>query len=82
MNLLNEYKQYNVQITPKSIVNTLKQLDVKCSPYGLRYSSEAVMDMIVFYDQETRIEIALINNYIVSIEDDTLVADMTQPFRN
>lgn len=82
MSLLIEYKECHVQITPKSIINTLKQLDVMYSPYGLKYDSELGLDMdiIVFYDRGMRHEITLINDYIVAIELDTLLPDMTAMF--
>ena len=72
--LLEEYMEAHVQINPKSIVNTLKQLNVECSPYGLKYDvseSGRRMDMIVFYYAGVRCDITLINEYIVSIDIDT-----------
>ena len=82
MELLDEYKELHVQITPKSIINTLKQMNVMYSPYGLKYDSELGLDMdiIVFYDRGMRHEITLINDYIVAIELDTLLPDMTAMF--
>ena len=80
MNLLNEYKENKVQVNPKSIINTLKQLDIMYSPYGLKYNNEAAMDIIVFYDNGTRYEITLVNDYIVEIEEETRLADMSEFF--
>lgn len=72
MNLLKEYMKAHVKINPKSIVNTLKQLNVECrDPYGLKYDDSENgrrMDMIVFHYADTRYDITLINEYIVSIE--------------
>ena len=71
--LLDEYMNEHVQINPKSIVNTLKQLNVECSPYGLKYDvseSGRRMDMIVFYYAGARYDITLIDEYIVSIDID------------
>ena len=73
INLLDEYMEAHVPINPKSIVNTLKQLNVECSPYGLRYDvseSGRRMDMIVFYYAGARYDITLIDEYIVSIDID------------
>jgi hypothetical protein len=70
--LLKEYMEAHVQINPKSIVNTLKQLNAECrNPYGLKYDDSENgrrMDMIVFYYADIRYDITLINEYIVSIE--------------
>ena len=70
--LLKEYMEAHVQINPKSIVNTLKQLNVECrNPYGLKYDDSENgrrMDMIVFHYAGVRCDITLINEYIVSIE--------------
>lgn len=72
LRLLKEYMEAHVQINPKSIVNTLKQLNVECrNPYGLKYDDSENgrrMDMIVFHYADTRYDITLINEYIVSIE--------------
>jgi hypothetical protein len=82
MELLNEYKEQRVPISPRSIMNTLKQQEVICSPYGLKYDNEDAMDLIVFYYKGARIEIALVNNFIVSIDEDTMLTDMSEFFMN
>lgn len=82
MELLNEYKEQRVQINPRSIMNTLKQQEVICSPYGLKYNNESAMDLIVFYYKGSRIEIAIVNNFIVSIEEDTMLTDMSEFYMN
>ena len=80
--LLDEYRELHVQISPKSIINTLKQMNVMYSPYGLKYDSESGrdMDIIILYDNGVRNEITLMNNYIVAIEIDTRLPDMTEMF--